>query len=258
MAGKKRGTVDPFELARFLDRELRLADFPDDSSVNGLQFEGRSPVSNVALAVDASQVVLRDAIRKKADLLLVHHGLVWNGIRSITGTVKERIGLLYKGDLSLYACHLPLDAHPVLGNNAQILRALGARHLVPFGRYHGRTIGFRGSLPRAVPLEELARRLQRITGSVIQPVPLGSHARHLAVVSGGGAGSVPEMERTDIDTYITGEPSHTAFLQARELGKNLIFAGHYATETFGVRAVGARLQKRFGLNVTFLDHPTNF
>jgi len=258
VAVSKKGTIELLELARFLDGELRLSDFPDDASVNGLQFEGRSPVRSVALAVDASQAVLQDAVDRRADLLLVHHGLVWNGIRSITGTMKSRIGLLYKGNLSLYACHLPLDAHPVHGNNAQILKMLGARNLRPFGRYHGQTIGFKGSLVRAIPLQDLARRIQKATGAPVQAVFNGRPARHLAVVSGGGAGSVPEMEGTEIDTYITGEPSHTAFLQARELGKNLIFAGHYATETFGVRAVGARLDKKFGVKVSFLDHPTNF
>ncbi len=258
MAGRIKKAIDLFELVRFLDEELRIGDFPDDSSINGLQFEGRAAVRHVALAVDASRPVIRDAARLGADLLLVHHGLIWNGIRSIRGTVKERIRLLYEGDLSLYACHLPLDAHPRLGNNARILRALGARSLSPFGTYHGRRIGFRGSLPRAMPLSELAKKIERLTKSAVQSAELGPPSRHLAVVSGGGAGSVPEMERTEIDTYITGEPSHTAFLQARELGKNLIFAGHYATETFGVRAVGERLKKRFELAVTFLDHPTNF
>lgn len=258
MAKSGEGRVDVFELVRHLNEELKVTEYPDDASVNGLQFEGRREVRTVALAVDACPPVLREAVRRRADLLLVHHGLIWNGIRSITGAVKERIRLLVEGDLSLYACHLPLDAHPSLGNNARLLQALGARRRIPFGTYHGRTIGFRGALPRSISLESLGKKIEAVTEAPVRTVAFSAQARNLAVVSGGGAGSVPEMERTDIDTFITGEPSHTAFLQAEEMGKNLIFAGHYATETFGVRAVGELLKRRFGLRAMFLDHPTGF
>ncbi len=257
--GGKKGQVKLFDLALFLDDTLMVSDFVDaDSSANGLQFEGREVVRKIAVAVDACQAVIDAAVRAEADLLLVHHGLIWGGLCSITGSLKNKLSLLARNDVSLYACHLPLDAHPVLGNNARILKALSVKKCDPFGTYHGKKIGFQGTLSKAVTMDAFVKKLDKITGCSSRVVAFGGNVKHVAVVSGGGAGCFSEVERSSIDTYITGDPSHTAFLQAEEMGKNIVFAGHYATETFGVRAVGDLLFRQFGLDVVFIEHPTEF
>lgn len=256
----KKGKVKLFDLVRYLNDTLAISDFADaDASANGLQFEGREVVRKVAVAVDACQSIIDAAAVVDSDFLLVHHGLIWGGIRSITGSFKNRLSSLVRQNTSLYACHLPLDAHPVFGNNARILKALSVKKCVPFGTYHGKKIGFQGVLPKAVTLDAFVKKLDRITGGSSTVVNFfGGNVKHVAVVSGGGAGCFSETERSLVDTYITGEPSHSAFLQAEEMGKNIVFAGHYATETFGVRAVGDLLVKQFGLDVVFIEHPTGF
>ena len=252
------GKIDLFDIVRYLDDSLAVSGFADDASANGLQVEGSGVVRKVAVAVDACQAVIDEAAGAGADLLIVHHGLIWGGLRSITGSLKNRLSSLVRHDMSLYACHLPLDAHPLLGNNARILKALSAKKCAPFGTYHGKKIGFWGTLPKALSLDAFVKKVDGITGGSSRAVGCGGNVKHIAVVSGGGAGSFSEIERSSIDTYLTGEPSHTAFLQAEEMGKNIVFAGHYATETFGVRAVGDLLFKQFGLDVVFVEHPTGF
>ncbi len=255
----KKSRIKLFDLVRYLDDTLVISDFAADASANGLQFEGSGVVRKVAVAVDACQAVIDAAAVAEADLLLVHHGLIWGGLRSITGSLKSRFSSLVRHDTSLYSCHLPLDAHPILGNNARILKALSVKKLIPFGTYHGKKIGFQGALPKAVTLDAFVKKLDRITGGSSTVVDFFSgKVKHVAVVSGGGADCISEVERSLVDTYITGEPSHAAFLQAEEMEKNIVFAGHYATETFGVRAVGDLLSKQFGLDVVFIEHPTKF
>lgn len=252
--GREAGLPD---IVNRLHVELALADFPDDSSSNGLQFQGSDKVRKVAVSVDACLPAIDEAVRQGADMLIVHHGLIWGGgLKSVGGGLKKKLAALFEADMSLYACHLPLDAHPKLGNNASILKALGARIRAPFGKYHGRAIGYWGSLPRSVPLEAFRKRVDAVSRGSCRMAGFGGPVRNIAVVSGGGAGSVPEMEGTRIDTFLTGEPSHTAWLQAEEMGKNLIFAGHYATETFGVMAVARWIETKFGLRTVFIDHPT--
>lgn len=261
-ATRKAGRVREAGFADIVERlnlELAVSDFPDDSSANGLQFQGRGKVRKVAVSVDACLPVIEEAVRQDADMLIVHHGLIWGGgLRSVGGALKRKLSALFKADMSLYACHLPLDAHPRHGNNASILKALGARIRTPFGHYQGRTIGYWGSLPRSIPLESFRDKVDAIVGVTggCRIAGFGGPVRNIAVVSGGGAGSAPEMEGTEIDTFLTGEPSHAAWLQAEEMGKNLIFAGHYATETFGVKALAGWIESKFGLRTDFIDHPT--
>ncbi len=258
-AGGGYGQVKLFDLVGYLDDTLAVSDFADDASANGLQFEGSGVVRKVAVAVDACQSVIdRAAGDEAADFLLVHHGLIWGGLRSITGGLKNKFSSLLRHNTSLYACHLPLDAHPDFGNNARILKALSVKRYAPFGTYHGKKIGFQGVLSKAASLDAFVEKLDRITGGGSKVVAFGGKVKHIAVVSGGGAGCISEIERSLVDTYITGEPSHAAFLQAEEMGKNIVFAGHYATETFGVRAVGDLLAGKFGLDVVFIEHPTGF
>lgn len=241
----------------WLDETLGLKDFPDDSSANGLQFEGRANVRKIAIAVDACRYSIEKAAEIGADMLFVHHGLIWGGLKSITGAMKEKIALLAKNDISLYACHLPLDAHAELGNNAEILKALGAEISEPFGAYHGKKIGFRGVLPSVMPVADFAALVKSVSGGGdVSVVSFGGDVKNIAAVSGGGASCFGDVERSDIDTFITGEPSHVAYLQAEEFRKNIVFAGHYATETFGVRAVGRRISEHFGIETVFVEHPT--
>ncbi len=244
------------ELVPFLDRELQIAGFPNDESANGLQVEGTATVRRIGVAVDACEPVFREAAQNRIELLLVHHGLIWGGLRSISGVMRTRIKTLLAADISLYACHLPLDWHPVYGNNVRLLKALAIRRMGEFGEYHGRRIGYWGRLPKALDLNAFARLVDNALGTRVRIVGFGRKVERIGVVSGGGWSAIHDAEKTGIDTLLVGEPSHSAYTLAEEMQVNLVFAGHYATETFGVRAVGDMLRKKFGLAVRFIDHPT--
>jgi len=244
-------------LTAYLDSRLGIADFPNDASANGLQFEGAETVRRVAVAVDACRDTFRRAARAKAEMLIVHHGLLWGPIPGIRGSLKERFRLLFENDISLYACHLPLDAHPVLGNNALLLKELSLAKKGPFGAYHGKTIGWWGRAARSVSLQRFTARIERRLKTRCTVLPFGPEKiRDVGVVSGGGGSTLFEAESMGLDTVLTGEPSHPLYTFAEEVGLNVIFAGHYATETRGVRAVGEELKRKFRLPVTFIDHPT--
>ncbi len=248
--------VPLYKLVSFLDAELFLADFAGDESANGLQVEGRSTVQKVGLCVDACEYVFRKAAKKKIDFLLVHHGLIWGGLKSVRGVMRKRIKLLLDSETSLYACHLPLDWHPEYGNNARLLQLLSLKKMGEFGQYHGKTISCWGRTSRAYSLEEFVAGIDKKLGTRSTAVSFGRKVRNVGVVSGGGWFAINEAEKYGIDTFLTGEPSHSAYTLAEEMKVNLIFAGHYATETLGVKAVGDTLMKRFGLEVDFIDHPT--
>jgi dinuclear metal center YbgI/SA1388 family protein len=244
------------ELVGYLDELLKLGEFSDDESANGLQVEGRESVRKVAIAVDACGYVFKEAVKQGADLLFVHHGLVWGGIKSIRGVLKARLKLLLENELSLYACHLPLDAHPELGNNAQLLQVLGIERRGEFGEYHGKRIGYWGELPQRMSVASFAALVEERLATRCRSVDFRGDAKRVGVVSGGGWSAIFDAEKIKIDTLLTGEPSHSAYSLAEELGVNLIFAGHYATEKLGVLAVGEHLREKFGLEVVFIDHDT--
>ena len=144
------------KLSAFLDKELNLSEFPGDESVNGLQVEGKGSVSKIGVAVDACDYVFHKAAARGLDLLIVHHGLIWGGIRSVHGVMKKRIKTLLDADISLYACHLPLDWHPIYGNNSRLLKVLSIRRMGEFGEYHGKRIGYWGKLAGDLSLEQFA------------------------------------------------------------------------------------------------------
>jgi dinuclear metal center YbgI/SA1388 family protein len=244
------------KLVPFLDAELRLSDFSEDESANGLQIEGNPLVRKAGLAVDACDYVFRKAAEKKIDFLLVHHGLIWGGLKTLRGVMRQRVKTLLDSDISLYACHLPLDWHPEYGNNAQLLKLLSIKKMGEFGRYHGRNISYWGKTSRECPLDEFTNRIDKALNTRSSAIGFGKKVRNVGVVSGGGWFAITEAEKYGIDTFLTGEPSHSAYTLAEEMKVNLIFAGHYATETLGVKAAGEILQKRFGLAVEFIDHPT--
>jgi dinuclear metal center YbgI/SA1388 family protein len=244
------------KLVSFLDSELALSEFPRDESANGLQVEGSPDIKKIGLAVDACDYVFRKAAEEEVDFLLVHHGLIWGGVKSVTGLLRKRIKVLMDHGISLYACHLPLDWHPEYGNNAQLLRLLGLNKTGEFGEYHGKRIGYRGRLTRGMPLRDFTLRVNRKLEVQSQAIDFNRKVKNVGVVSGGGWSALYDAEQHDIDTFLTGEPSHSAYTLAEELKINLIFAGHYATETLGVRAAGKMLSIEFSTETVFIDHPT--
>lgn len=237
-----------------LDEELNIGAF-EDASHNGLQVENRGRVRKICVGVDASMAFFEAAAERGADLLVCHHGLSWgDSLKRITGMNYRRLRFLIEHDMALYGSHLPLDAHPRLGNNAQIVRALGLDAIEPFGSYHGIPIGFRGELPEPLPVEEFKRRVAGLFGSLTGSMDFGKESVHtVAVVSGGAADEAEQAAEAGIDVYITGEPKLTAWHLAQEREIHILFAGHYATETFGVRAVGDWLAERFGIEAEFID-----
>ena len=240
-----------------MDDTLNIAGFGQDSSLNGLQVEGSKNVTKIALAVDASDRSIRRAARAGADLLTVHHGLFWGEAKPITGVTAARIRLLMENGISLYAAHLPLDCHPEIGNNAALARLLELEKPVPFGIHRGVKIGLRGTLARHISPQHLARKIRNFLQSEVKIFPFGPpRIRKIGIVSGGGAFLAPDAADAGCDALLTGEPSHTSYHIARESKLNLICAGHYATETLGLRSLGTLLRRELGLPVKFIDVPT--
>lgn len=245
------------DIVALLDAELNVAGVHDAPvALNGLQVENDGRVTKVALAVDGSQKTLDDAVAAGADLLLLHHGIYWSGLRPLTGWWKHKIETCLHHNLAIYAAHLPLDMHPTLGNNAGIARALGLLDVEPELDYHGMKIGLAGTFPGTVG--ELRDRYAAITGASITGIvhQAAAAAGRVVVCSGGGGPELYQVQEKGYTTYLTGEENHWVQNAAADMGMNILFAGHYATETFGVRALGELLQERFGLPTIFIDNPT--
>ncbi len=244
------------ELVRWLDAYLKIDEIPD-ASLNGLQVEGKPEVGKIGAAVDASLKTFEDAAGQGVDFLIVHHGLFWGQVEPVTGPLKRRLSRLFEAGINLYAAHLPLDVHPEVGNNAVLAQALNLTDLSPFGRYHGVPIGLKGSFPTAQRLHDVADLLGRLTGMQALVHQGGSDLiKTAAVVTGSGSSFIKDAAREGLDLLITGEPKHAAFHEPFEWGVNVIYAGHYDTETFGVKALAEKLEAEFGLPWVFLDHPT--
>jgi dinuclear metal center YbgI/SA1388 family protein len=245
-----------------LDTELRTADIPDyPPAMNGLQVANRGTVHKVAVAVDASHAAVVAAAREGADLLLVHHGLFWGGAQPLTGVLYTKIRTLFEADVAVYSTHLPLDAHPTLGNNVQLAAALGLNTSAGFARFKTIDIGVAGECDE--PTADLLARVQAFAatfGSTVRSsVPVEARrTRRWAICTGGGANTdtLREARERGIDTIIVGEGPHHTTVDAIEQDLCVIYAGHYATETLGVQALGAWLMQRFGLPWTFLHLPT--
>jgi dinuclear metal center YbgI/SA1388 family protein len=238
------------------DRILRTADIKDyDRAANGLQVENRGTVTRIAAAVDASLATVNLAVRANADLMIVHHGLFWGASHPWTGKRYELMQLLLQHNLAIYSSHLPLDAHPKLGNNAELCAALGLKKLRPFFFDHGQFLGFQSQTK--ISRAELAQRLRRATSAQPLTIPGGSEICHrIGVVTGGAGGDLKRAADEGVDTFVTGEGPHWTYAMAEELGINVLYGGHYATETFGVKALATHLCQKFNLPWSFLDHPT--
>jgi dinuclear metal center YbgI/SA1388 family protein len=246
-------------LVKYLNQLLHIGEI-EDSSQNGLQVDGAEEISRVAFAVDACQASFAAAAAKGAQLLMVHHGLFWGKPLILTGAHYRRIKTLLNANIALYAAHLPLDCHPQVGNNAELARVLGLKKRRPFGCYHKRLLGFSGELSQPAHLRRLAARLAQASGvPVVRVLDNGPKlVRQVGCVSGGAADMMGQAAEAGLDVYVTGEATHRAFHEAAELRLNVIFGGHYATETFGLKAVARALEKKFGLETVFLDLPTGW
>jgi len=244
------------KLVEYCDRTLRTAEIQDyPAAYNGLQFENRLTVSRIAAAVDASLATVTQAVAARADLLVVHHGLFWNVRHPWTGKNRELLGLLLENNLAVYSSHLPLDAHPRLGNSAQLCERLGLKKLKPFFLYKGTHLGFKAELK--IARGDLEWRLRKATGVAVRVLPGGPRScQRIGVVTGGAGADVKLAMEEGVDTFITGEGPHWTYALAEEYGVNVLYGGHYATETFGVKALAAELSRKFGLPWTFLDHPS--
>ena len=238
------------------DKILRTRETGDyDGAANGLQVENSGAVTKIAAAVDASLAAAKLAVAAGADLLMVHHGLFWSSRQPWTGKNYDLMQWLLENNLAVYSSHLPLDAHPKLGNNARLCAALGLKNLKPFFTSHGQTIGFKSQAK--ISRADLARRLERATGAKPKIIPGGKNiCEKIGVVTGGAGGDLKIAASEGVDTFITGEGPHWTYSLAEELGLNVFYGGHYATETFGVKALAAELSKKFKLPWEFLDHPT--
>ena len=249
-------TVSLARIVRYCDRELRHDKIGDyDGAVNGLQVANRGEVTRIAAAVDASLATVKLAIAARADLMVVHHGLFWNTSHPWTSKRYELLRLLLENNLAVYSSHLPLDAHPKLGNNARLCAALRFKKLTPFFQSHGQAIGLQAAT--TISRDELAKRLARATGAKPLLIPGGPKiCRRVGVVTGGAGNDLRQAAAEGVDTFITGEGSHWTYAVAEELGLNVFYGGHYATETFGVKALAAELSRKFKVPWVFVDHPT--
>ena len=238
------------------DRILRIGETGDyDGALNGLQVENSGAVTRIAAAVDASPATVKLAAAAQANLLIVHHGLFWSVRQPWTGANHELMRALVLNDLAVYSAHLPLDVHPTLGNNAQLCAALGLKKLQPFFDSHGQKIGLKAR--QRMTRAELAARLERATGAKPRLIPGGGEiCEHIGVVTGGAGGELKRAASEGVDTFVTGEGPHWTYALAEELGLNVLYGGHYATETFGVKALAAALSKKFRVPWQFIDHPT--
>jgi dinuclear metal center YbgI/SA1388 family protein len=245
------------DILQEVDRLLQPGRF-QDYCPNGLQVPGATDVATVATGVSAHAELFELAAAERANLLIVHHGLFWGaGPGPIDGPLKRRLQILFDADIGLAAYHLPLDAHPELGNNSILARALGAEELEPFALHDGEPIGFLARLPGGgLAAHELFERVHEVTSR--EPLVFDSgpaQVRRLAIVSGAGADFIADAAAASADAFLTGEPAERTMAQARESGMHFIAAGHYATETFGVRRLGEHLAECFELRHVFLDVP---
>ena len=244
------------EVVRHLETVLdhpAVADWPH--AVNGLQVENRGRIHRIGAAVDACEATLRQAAERGVDFLLVHHGLFWNGLQPVQGPFYRKLRIALDANLAVFSSHLPLDAHPRFGNNALLAKALGFKRPEPFFFEKGRFIGRKARL--SLDRSQLCERLQTAVGGPVRLIAGGAaRAGVVGVVTGSAGAELFKAAAEGVDTFITGEGPHWSYPAAEELGLNLLYAGHYATETFGVKAVAAHLARKYRLPWEFIDHPT--
>jgi len=244
------------EIVRFADTRMRLAEIEDyPNALNGLQIENSGTVTKIGAAVDASGRTMQLAVAQEIDFLVVHHGLFWPGLQAVTGARQRALKLAFDNNLALYSVHLPLDFHPQIGNNALLAATLGLHNTRPFLEWKGQPLGLQAETD--LRRDDLLARLEESLGGPVRCIGAGPmEVQRVGLVTGGAGGEIYEAARAGVDTYITGEAPHWAAVAAEELGLNLFLGGHYATETFGVKALASELAQRFEVPWDFLDHPT--
>jgi dinuclear metal center YbgI/SA1388 family protein len=244
------------DIVSYTNRFLRIREIGDwDNALNGLQIENSGRVTRIGAAVDVSTRVLSEAAKQDVDLLIVHHGLFWPGLQQVRGALRRQLRIAFENDVALYSAHLPLDIHPRVGNNAQLVAALGLKSAKPFLEEKGQPVGLkvRVSLPR----NELIRKFKKAVNGPIKVFGFGpKQTRTLGIVTGAAGSEIYRVADERIDTFITGEAPHWAAVAAEEVGVNLLLGGHYATEVFGVKALAAHLSNRFRVPWEFIDCPT--
>lgn len=244
------------DVVEYLDRELRTASIPDYSgAVNGLQLANTGKIGRVIAAVDASLPVIEAVAAEGPGLLIVHHGMFWQGVQPVTGAFYRKLKIAMAADLAIYSSHLPLDIHSEWGNNIQLARAIKLQNPTPFLDHKGHSMGLRGDWQgsRVALLDALNRTL----GGPVHLCPGGSESiSKIGIITGGAGSEVARVASCGVDTFITGEGPHWSYPLAQELGVNLIYGGHYATETSGVRTLAQALGNHFSIPWTFSDHPT--
>ena len=244
------------ELVNYLNAYLRIDEIKDYGP-QGLQIEGRAEVEHIVGAVDSHQPVVEAALEADADLLLVHHGVFWGAPRLLSGSYGKLVRTFIQNDLNLYAAHLALDAHPQVGNNAELARRLELTVVDWWAPVNGVKLGVIGESNEGTPLVELVARFARTVGEPKLVQANGSPTvRRVGILSGFGARDIEAAALLGCDTVVTGETSHANYYDALNLGVNVLYGGHYTSETVGVQALGAHLAQRFGVRFTFVDLPT--
>lgn len=244
------------ELVRYCDDYLSVRTVRDaPEALNGLQVANSGTVSRLAAAVDVCEATVRMAMEQSADLLIVHHGLFWSGSSPLVGPLFARVAGLIRHGIALYSAHLPLDCHNEVGNAAVLARLLGVRIRGEFGVWREQVCGVWGELEAS--RDALTALLAEVLGTAPKALTFGPDAvRRVGIATGAGGAFIAQAAAAGLDTLITGEGAHHTFFSAEELAVNVFFGGHYATETFGVKALAEHLSSRFTLPWTFLDHPT--
>jgi dinuclear metal center YbgI/SA1388 family protein len=244
------------DIVSYTDNFLRIREVGDwENALNGLQIENAGRVTRIGAAVDVSTRVLNEAAKQNIDLLIVHHGLFWPGLQPVRDALRRQLRLAFEKDIALYSAHLPLDVHPKIGNNAQLVAALGLKSAQPFLEEKGQPVGLK--IRASMPHNEVARKLQKALNGQVKIFGFGpKQTRTIAIITGAAGSEIYRVAAENVDTLITGEAPHWATVAAEELRMNLLLGGHYATEVFGVKALAAHLSKRFSVPWEFIDCPT--
>jgi dinuclear metal center YbgI/SA1388 family protein len=244
------------DLIAYLTEYLRIEEIADYGP-QGLQVEGRDEVNRVVGLVDAHLPCVTAAIGAQADMMLVHHGIFWGHAKPLRGALGRVVRMLMMADVNLYAAHLALDAHPEVGNNAELARRLGLQALEWWGRVNGVDLAVLAVAPDGTKFDYLVDRYEQLVGPVQLVQAHGPRIVHrVGIMSGSGARHIEEAATLDCDVFLTGETSHANFYDALNTSMNVIYGGHYTTETVGVQALGRHLQDQFGLEFEFIDLPT--
>lgn len=245
------------DLIAYLDEYLRIAEI-QDFGPQGLQVEGRPEIRKIVGMVDSQLPCVAQALEHEADMLLVHHGIFWGGATPLRGTFGKLVRTIMASQLNLYAAHLALDAHPEVGNNAELARRLGLEMVDRFGTVNGVDIGVLAVEPDGVKVDYLVDRYERLVGPVKVVQSEGPRIVHrVGILSGSGTRYTQEVADLGCDLYLTGETSHAHFYDAFNAGINVIYGGHYTTEVAGVQALGRLLQEQFDIEFEFIDLPTD-